>query len=457
MKKLNLQAGVVLPSLMISTILVFAVVLIISQTAVDNYKTVLGEQHRVNAQLAADSAVDYAITQLNQDETWAGTSELDLFDNSEIRTTYEVAVTNLPNDNKQIDVRGRTYSPASAGTASATKSVTVELYSVSGGGAGGASIVTGVGGLILENNSKIVNGDVFVNGDITMSNLSQIGTTTSNVLVRAAHQSCPNPANATYPTVCALSENGQPITINNSARIYGDVQATNQTNGAGMTNPGLVAGTPAPQPLPIHDRAVQIAAATNNMTAAAASCSTNNGTRNIPANTVITGNVDWSRNCTITLNGDVYITGNVTMTQSAQVIVTESMGSDMPNMMIDGNSGLNMGNSSALTANSFGAGVQVITYRSAASCSPGCSDVTGVDLYNSRNIATITLDNSANAPESIFYAKWSQVNIINAGDIGALVGQTVRLRNSATVTFGASISGLGASPPTWLVYSYRQS
>jgi hypothetical protein len=454
MKKINLQSGVILPTLMISTVVVFAVVLVVSQTVVENYKTVVSEQYRVNAQFAADSAVDYAITQINQDVDWAGITETELFNNGESRTTYEVEVTDIDDDSKEVSVVGRTYQPTSDTEPSATRSVTVELYAVTGSGSGGASVVTGVGGLTLTNNAKIVAGDVFVNGTITLNNNAQIGTSSNPVNVRVAHQSCPVPPGTTYPVVCGPGENGEPITITNSAQIYGSVQATNQTNGASMTNPGLEAGAPTPSALPTHDRSAQIAAVANTMTGAAASCSS--GTRNIPANTRINGNVSWSNTCRITINGDMYVTGNMTLSNSARATIAESVGTDRPDIMIDGSSGLNMSNNTQIIANSFDTGAQIVTYRSAASCSPNCPDVTGADLYNSRNMATITLNNSASAPETIFYAKWSQVNIVNAGNIGALIGQTVRLNNSAAVVFGASISGYGSSPPTWLVYSYRQ-
>ncbi len=461
--KLKKQRGVVLASLMISTLLIFAIVLIVSQTVVDNYKVVLGEQHRVSAQFAADAGVDYAITQLNTDGDWDGTAgtEVDLATVAgEYKTTFEVTVSDeseiatLPEGHIQLDVTGYTYFPDTSAEPKESRSLIVELYPVAGGSSGGASVVTGVGGLELTNSAKIVAGNVYVNGTIRMTNSAQIGTTLTPVDVRVAHQSCPIPANATFPQVCGAG-NGQPITMTNSSHIYGDVQATNQTSGPAMTNPGLVAGTPAPLPLPTHDRAAQIAAVSNTMTSAQASCSS--GTKNIPANTQVTGNVNWSNSCDVTINGDFYVTGNLQMSNSAEATVAESVGTDRPDIMVDGSTGFRMSNSTEMIANSFDTGVQIVTYRSAAACSPNCADVTGVDLYNSRNIVTIELNNNASAPETIFFAKWSQVNIVNAGDIGALVGQTVRLNNSAAVVFGASVTGFGGSPPTYLVHSYRQS
>jgi hypothetical protein len=79
-------------------------------------------------------------------------------------------------------------------------------------------------------------------------------------------------------------------------------------------------------------------------------------------------------------------------------------------------------------------------------------------LYDSSDVTTIYLEQSSQAPASILYARWSQVDLNNGGDIGALLGQKIKLRNSAAVTFGASVSGGGGSGAvTWLVENYRRS
>ncbi len=459
----NNQHGVVLATLVIVTMVVFAIVLIVTQTVVDNYVTVLGEKYRVNAQFAADAGVDYAITQLNQDETWTGVVETDLFDNGDFKTTYEVTTSDLTSGRKELLVVGRSYDPTGASEPKSSRSITVELYSVSSGGLG-ASIVTGVGGLIMQNSSKIVDGDVIVNGEIRMKNTAQIGTSTNSVTVRAAHQNCPDPANASYPQVCGPSENGEPITMENSAHIYADVQATNQSDGSGMSSPGLQPGSPSPQALPPHDRDAQKANITKTTSDSYyTKCDKNNETRTWEGRLKIEGDVEISKKCKIIITGDVWITGKFDMSNTAQMIVSDtiSLGSpntvdpDRPSIMVDGDVAT-LQNSAKLVGNSTDTGLMLITYWSKAGCSPDCADVTGTDLYDSREENTLILKNSYEAPNSVLYAKWSQIKIENSGDIGALVGQTVLMQNSTTVTFGTSVPGGGADI-TWLVYSYRQS
>jgi hypothetical protein len=305
----------------------------------------------------------------------------------------------------------------------------------------------------MSNSSKVVGGDVFVNGEVNLQNNAQIGLSTSPVNLKVADQICPIPADATYPRVCNSSEGPQPISINNNAVIYGTVIAKNQISGANMYSPGLTAGTVAPQTLPSYDRAAQKAAATNTLSPSAATCPGNNGTVNWPANTKITGDVVLSNGCKVTVNGNIWITGSLTLNQSSQLIVANSLGATRPVIMVDGQTGANFNNSAQIISNSSNTGAEIITFWSAAGCSPDCSTVTGTDLYNSRAVTTISMQNNGDAPNTILYAYWSQVTVGNSGQIGALIGQTINLTNNGTITFGTSVS---TGSTTWVVKGYRR-
>lgn len=446
------QRGFVLVALLAAMFFVMAAGTVTAQLALSNLQTAHTEYNRLNAQFAADAGLDHGIQSLNQDGNWSGTGgEVTLYNGSAYKSTYASVVVNDTNPYKKyLDVTGKTYSPASSTTPKVQRKYRVELRGVSGGS---FSVVTGVGGLIMSNSAKIVGGNVFVNGEINLTNTAQIGLTTSPVNVKAAHQNCPSPADSTYPRVCANGENGQPITLNNSSKIYGEVQATNQTNGNSMSNPGLIAGSVTPAALPSHDRNALIGAITNNQTGTDAGCSS--GTKTWPANLKIIGNVTISNSCKVTVEGDVWITGRLTVSNSAQLKVSNSL-STPPAIMIDGQNGLNVSNSGELVSNLVPIGFRIITYWSAASCSPDCSSVTGTDLYNSRNTTTITMNNSASGPHTEFYARWSRVSISNSGNIGALVGQTVEIKNSGTITFGTSVAGVGGVS-AWVVESYKRT
>ncbi len=461
------ENGFIIASLIITTTLVVAVGAAVTSLIINSHTLARRETFRLGAQLAADSAADRAIAELNNDSNWTGTGgEIDLYTGAGYKTTYEVAVSaGASPSSKVIDVTGYAYYPSTAVSPTKTREYSIDVRSI-GSATGTYSIVTGVGGLIMNNSAKIVDGDVYVNGIITMTNTAQIGLSSNSVDVKAAHQSCPTSGGATYPAVCT---SGEPISISNSAHIYGIVCATNQTNGSGMSNSGLDASCADPPPLalPNHDRDIQKANVTTTTSDAYyTNCNSNTATRIWPGGLKIVGDVVIQKKCEITIEGDVWITGNLTMSNSAKMIVsdtivlggTNTVDADYPTVMVDGSIGIQIGNSAQIIANASDVGVQLITYWSTAGCSPDCTDVTGQDLFDSSDFTTIYLEQSAQAPASILYAKWSQVDLNNGGDIGALIGQKVKLRNSAAVTFGASVSGGGGSSPvTWLVKNYRRA
>lgn len=463
MKSTN-QTGSTLLGLIIIMPFLILIVAIYMDLTVASFRTARGDQMRTHAQLATDGGLDVAMEQISADDNWAGTAgEVQLHNDGKIRTTYEVTVTNVDEDTKSLLATGRTYNPIGSATPSATVSINVDLRPVT---SGEYSVVSGVGGLIMSNSARILGGDVFINGTIQLSNSAQIGLSTNPVNLSVAHYSCPNPVTSAYPRHCNSGENGQPISISNTARIYGTVRANNQTNSSGISSPGLltpaclVAGA-APSgtncvtaaSLPAHNRQAQKDAVNpaNDMTGATASCSS--GTRTWYANTKITGNVSVSNSCKVTVEGNVWITGTLSTSNSSEVIVSNTLGTTRPVIMVDGTSA-NFSNSSILRSNTSNTGFMIINYRSDASCSPDCSDVTGADLNNSRGDERISLSNSASGPHTIFYARWTKVRVNNSGQIGALVGQTVELSNSSTITFGTSI---GTGTRFWVIDSYRRS
>ena len=73
-----------------------------------------------------------------------------------VKTTYEVTVTNGADSNhKTLTVTARTFSPTSATTPKVTRKYDMDIQAVTAGGSGPSSVVSGVGGLTLNNNAKI--------------------------------------------------------------------------------------------------------------------------------------------------------------------------------------------------------------------------------------------------------------------------------------------------------------
>ena len=455
------QNGFVLIAVMILTFFVIMAGTVTAQLASSNLRTANIETFRVNAQFAADAGADWSARKINDalfnGYTWNGTgSEVTVSDQASFKTTFISTVTDTTIDGQQhktIKVTGKTYSPKTKTVPVSTRTYLVTMKPIE---AGDFAVVTGVGGLIMENSAKIVGGSVFVNGKITMSGSSQIGLSNAPVDVFSAHLSCPIGGGPGYPTQCGPG-NGEPISISNPAWIYGNVHAQNQTTGARMSNGGLQTGaTVAPKSLPVHDRTAQknavVSDAAHQLTGAAASCTTNGGTKTWLANTKITGDVTVNKSCTVTVNGDVWITGSITMAQSGTIKVAAGL-STPPVLMVDDI--VDAGNSSqfASNTNTPKTGFRVISYKN--SLNNADATPTGSDLYNSSSITSISLTQTSGGPNTEFYAKYSLVNIGNSGGIGAVTGQTIKLNNSAAVTFGTKVLGM----PTivaWVIDSYRR-
>ncbi len=479
--KTNKENGFIVGSLLVLIVFISVMLITITSTAIANFQSSVKENTRVNAQFAADSGLDRGIHEINQDSLWTGTAglgpggtdEIELLNDAtnNIRSTYEVTISpGATDDNKIVRSIGRTYKPASDTTPTSTRIFEVEIINLV---ASNTSIVTGVGGLVMNNSAKIIDGSVYANGEIYMDNTSQIGTSTNPLSVFVANKVCPKPPDATYPQFCGPGVNNNPIHIlSPNSYLYGLVHANHQfddTNMINVDNPGdssiQTSSGVAEQALPIHDRVAMIASlpyanpedSSVGTPGSSASCTTNGGTKIWGGATglgeKIKGNVVVSNKCNVEIRGPVWITGSLEMRNQGKVIVADSLGSTRPEIMIDDMNGLKMNQSSEFVRNSSGTNVEIITYWSSAACSPSCANVSGVDLANSQDIPTIDIVNSGGAYEAIFYSKWSKVIIRNSVNVGALVGQIVELEQSATIAFSSDLPGF-TPRSTWIKKGY---
>lgn len=465
--KLN-QSGVVLTSIVVTLPPLILITALFLQLAVNGFSVARKDQVRTHAQFGADAAVDYAIKELNNNCVLpCAVLPTVLLNNGDVRVTFEALVLPISLSSRTIHAVGKTYRPANNLLLPPVSEVKlkVNVRSVVGGE---YSVVAGAGGLKLTNSAKILGGDVFVNGRVELYNTSQIGLSLNPVTLDVANQNCPVPADASFPRLCNAGENipPQPIKIdscNNNPQIYGTVRANHQSDGGPcMTNPGLTATSGViPNPLPDHDRAGQIAAInpaalivpdlTDGPPYEGWDCG-QGGVFVWPANLKISGDVRLRQNCSVTLLGDVWITGKLEIENTSIMTVSDLVGGTRVNIMVDGQK-VTIKNSATIMGNLQGTGAQIITYWSTALCSPGCGSVTGVDLFNSSAVVTIELDNSATAPQSIFYSRWTKVLIKNSGAIGAIAGQAVELNNSGAITFGSAV---GSGKTSWVIEDYRR-
>jgi len=458
------KRGMILVSVLILTSILMIIGFSLLSASSSQFYLANSDVANVNATQVAEAGIEQSVKELNDSDSFAGYATAQtLFSNRTQGTgTFTVSIADNADDSnaKTITTIGKVYRYGQ------TKPISVKKIRVTvvGTSSNGYSVHTGPGGLILGGSANITNSDVYVNGTITMTGASKIGTASQPLKVYAANYACPTGSNPgpTYPQVCSSS---QPISLAYSTVIYGTTCATGQTSlgpnsnfKPGTTGQGLVVGCVAPQvSTPTYNRAAQISAVTTTKTSTDASIDCTQWqsgiafTRTWPAKLKITGNVNIASSCDLTISGDVYITGNLTIGGAAKIRVADSVGTTKPVIIVDGT--ISAAGSGGLMANSYGTGVEFISFKSSASCSPSCSTVTGTDLKTSQNLQTVTVGGGGNMAAAVYYAYWGKIVVTGSGNVGAAIGQTVDMSGAGTITFG---TGVGAGARTWTITSYQQ-
>lgn len=433
-----------------------------------------------NALLAAEAGIEQSLHALNEDDGFLGFNNdpggegvQEFFNNStQGRGVFETIVEDSEDSNaKIITAIGRVYNENGTSNPRSERKVRVIVVGTT---SEGHSVHSGPGGLILGGSAHITNSDVFVNGTITMTGSSKIGTDANPVNVNVANIACP-PGNNPGPTYPALCTSTQPISIadwSTNSYIIGTTCATGQTQSMfpespWNTNPpqiragsgidggqGLVPGCTAPPvPSPPNNRQTVVDGITTIATGSAApyNCS-GSSTVTYPANIRLTNStITWGGSCTFVISGNMHITGNLSIGGSARIRVADSVGSTRPQIVVDGN--ININGSAAMIANSSGTGIDFISYRSTASCTPTCTALSGNELKTSQQTTTVNIDGSVNLPGMSFNAYWGRARLGGSGNVGALAGQTIDMSGSGTITFGTALS---SGSKTWTISGYQR-
>ena len=453
--------------MMVSILVIAAVLSVIGFSLVSitssQYAIATRKVYSSNALMSAEAGIEQTLHELNVDGSFAGYGSSQVFFDNETqgRGEFTSVIGTDANGAKTITATGRTYRHDQ----SEVVSERIVKVTVVGTSSPGYSVHSGPGGLVLGGSANITNSEVYVNGGITMTGASQIGTNSQPLSVHVANMLCPtgNNPGPTYPSVC--SSGNQPISTAWSTKIYGTVCATGQTSNnypsnnpagnilPGSSGSGLVPGCTAPPVLPpTYNRAAHIAAV--GTTAASNSntytCQSWPFDRTWPANLRLNGNTNIGGSCNIVINGNAYITGNLDIGGASRITVSNSVGTTRPVVMVDGT--IDVGGSAQIVANNVGTGIQFISMKANASCNPNCTSLSGNDLKNSQNQLTVDIGGAVNLPGMVFQAHWGRVRLAGSGSVGSIIGQTVDMSGAGTVTFGTS---LDSGESTWTVTSYQ--
>ncbi|MDQ3123950.1 MAG: hypothetical protein M3Q14_04700 [bacterium] len=446
------QRGIVLMTVLLIALLLTFVGMSLAQLAISQFVRTTRNVAVANSLLLAEAGIEQTLNQINIDNSFPGyPAEQEFFNNDKQgRGTFQTEITTGTSGNERLILStGRTYR-YNTGELISTRKIKVSIVGTS---SSDYNVYTGPGGLILGGTSTLANSDVYVNGFINISGDAGIGTVNNPLLVNVANKQCPTGSNPgpTYPTICTGST--QPVTAGGNG-IYGTVCATGQTNSAnifpGSGGSGLIPGCTAPIVAPpTYDRNAHIARmdTEGNPTAATYQC---NGNKTWPDNLKLIGNVSIDKNsCNLTITGDVYITGNLVMKNHGRIRVADNLATQ-PVIVVDGTISTN--NSIAVLPNNLGIGIRFISFKSAASCSPGCTDVTGTDLYNSQNLTTVDVKSNGGSPGTMMQAYWGKIYVAGNGAMGAAMGQTIEMYGTGDLIFGTNLS---SGESTWTIRSYQ--
>lgn len=315
-------------------------------------------------------------------------------------------------------------------------------------GVGEPGLMVGPGGLSMYG-ARVMGGDVYVKGKVTAGFNAQIGPSWafwlggSPVNLNVANIGCGS--GTTYPQPCGSGS--QPISASAAfAKITGQVCAKDQVDStnivAGGTGQGLIPGCVPPDvDLPLFNKADFVTSMTNGV-GLGSSVSCSGGSTSLAANRTYTGNVSINFFCNATINGSMYITGNLTSSQYARYRVSESVGKVRPVIVVNGKINL----SASIIPNSYGTTPYFISFYSADSTcsnSNSCNSITPAKLKE-------TLDNytgsaapvylyNASATGTSVYAYYGEAMADFFSEIGAIAGQRVRIETNSSVVLNGKL------------------
>lgn len=460
--KIN-QNGMILVSVFIIVGALLIIGISLASYTMSQYTIANRKVASTNANMVAEAGIEQTVQALNDDDNFTGYStEQEFFNNTtQGRGVFSTTIVNAADSNTRIITStGKLYKYNQSSNPQSTRKIKVTVVGTT---SEGYSVHSGPGGLILGGSANITNSDVFVDGSITMTGAARIGTNSQPLDVNVANRVCPtgNNPGPTYPTVCTGGQ--QPISLQYSTYIYGNVCATGQTSYGpnpnknilpGVGGQGLMLGCTAPPTSPpTYDRAAHIASMTTSGSGTSNTYVCNNWpfTRVWPANLTLTGNVTIGGSCDVTISGNVYITGNLTINGASKIRIANSVGTTRPVIVVDGT--ITVGGSAQLIANDAGTGAHFISYKTNAACNPACTSLSGNDLKNSQTLQTVTVGGAANLPGMIFQSYWGKITLTGSGNLGAAAGQTIDLSGAGTITFGTSLS---SGVRSWTITSYQQ-
>lgn len=348
-------------------------------------------------------------------------------------------VTTNPIETRAVTVALQLSSQQSGQTVTVSNSTTVAFRLIGNySSTTDAPFAVGPGGVTLNNGGEIRTGstqkDVYVKGKITFSITQAIGTSSQRFKnIYVANQAC----GTNYTSTCS----SEPISLGTNGLVYADkVCAAGQTTTATAFGVLQTLDNTCTAPileLPLFNKAAHAAKMTSTVSSPVV-CNTNPSCNvSLPANTRYNTSIGGgSYRLNLTLNGDLYVTGNFGNKAasgsllSATITVAEGV-TTRPVIVVNGKIGFDW---MTINANSAGISPIFISFYSsdtASSASDSYNDATPALIYNSLQQSghAIDLDGPGTLTGS-FYGYYDSVYLRDQVQVnGNIAGQRVELDN----------------------------
>lgn len=399
--------GYLLIFVMVISFTLMSLVIAIVSVSTTKYAKTGSDGDAANAVYAAEAGVSDTLTRLNQSETFTGYSTKKQFYSTieKGKAEYTTSITNNGNDTVTVTSVGYySDSPASA-VPSVTRTVKALLLRTKTPVT--ENVLAGSAGITMSGTyfpwfgqpTAMQKGTVYSRGKIRLNGATtSIGSATDSARVTAANIGCGNTSN--FPQQCAA--NDPPIVLGGGffgggvGSIYGSVCATDQVSTTnifpGPTGTGLQANCIAPDyGMPYFDKKSFTDDQVLPLLPVAATCAPLVTAAAWPDHSRIVGNVTVAKgflasSCNVTLLGDVYIKGDLTIDDASSITVSNLLGNRKPVIVVNGKVNIK-GSSNGVIANSSGSHATIISFYSTnTSCSNSDDNdctLTSAQLYNS--------------------------------------------------------------------------
>lgn len=401
--------------------LIFAGIFALVGTALTGYVTSYDRAERTvvasaQALALAEGALEKAVAQLNANPSYSGEANTALG-----AGTFTITVATVDSQTKRITATG--YIPNST-SPTATKTVKANVGITNSSIAFHYGIQAGDGGFRMDNSSKVV-GNVFSSGSVIGTNQNYIYgdviSSGASGLVYGIH--------ATSSVYAHTIGNSSKSTIIDKDAYYATTKTNTTVTGTSYPNSPDQATTS----LPISDAQIS---EWETLAAAGGTATCSSGSYNISSGTASLGpikipcNMNISGSSVVTINGHIWVTGNITVQNSAVMKMAAALGANNVAVIADNpanrlTSSIIKVQNSATFQNSGTAGSFVFLISQNNSAETG-GDEEAFELSNSVSAL-------------VAYAAHGLIPLANSVSLKEVTAYKINLKNTAQVTYDTGL------------------